>query len=286
MDIKVLGVLVVTEGGTPVTPVAAEPRQVLALLAMLAGRVVPSGLLVEDLWPDRPPHQAKAMLQSYVGELRELIAAALRGRERTGSARSRCDRRAADILADMPGGYQLRGDEVTSDAWEFERAAGAGYRALAVGDLVTAARRLREALGLWRGEPFADLTPGPHLTAQIDRLRQSRDRAFGQWVEAELRLGRHRELAADLPGVQVPCRVRDQLPAALERCADQGEALAAYQRLVQPSASSRVLVTARIPRPGPRPPVRFVPDPYDRPAAVARYGTAAGRGRTVPLGRP
>ncbi|MFF7795738.1 BTAD domain-containing putative transcriptional regulator [Streptomyces sp. NPDC007991] len=284
MDIKVLGALVVTEGATPIAPSAAEPRQVLALLAVLAGRVVPSGLLIEDLWPDRPPHQAKAMLQSYVVELRELTATALRSRERTASERGRCERRAADILADMPGGYQLRGDGTTSDAWEFERAAGAGYRALAAGDLLTGARRLREALGLWRGEPFADIAPGPHLAAQIDRLRQSRDRAFGRWVEAELRLGRYRELAADLPRVQVPDRVRDQLPAALERCMDQWEALAAYQRLTQPPSGSRFVLTARAPGPGQRPLGRAVPDPRVRPAAAARYGTM-GKSRSVALSR-
>ncbi|WP_107400437.1 AfsR/SARP family transcriptional regulator [Streptomyces africanus] len=284
MDIKVLGALVVMEGAMPIAPAAAEPRQVLALLAVFAGRVVPSGLLVEDLWPDRPPHQAKAMLQSYVGELRERTATALRSRERRASERGRCERQAADILADLPGGYQLRGDGATSDAWEFERAAGAGYRALAAGDLLTGARRLREALGLWRGEPFADIAPGPHLAAQIDRLRQSRDRAFGRWVEAELRLGRYRELAADLPCVQVPGRVRDQLPAALERCTDQWEALAAYQRLTQPSSASRFVLTARAPGPGMRPLGRAVPDPRVRPAVVARYGTV-GKSRSVALSR-
>ncbi|MFI9612433.1 BTAD domain-containing putative transcriptional regulator [Streptomyces sp. NPDC052023] len=286
MDIKVLGVLTVTEGETRIAPAAAEPRQVLALLAVLAGRVVPSDLLIGDLWPDRPPHQAKLMLQTYVRQLRELIAIALRDRERSGATRGRLDRQAADILADTPGGYRLDSGGDTSDAWDFERSAGAGYRAMAAGDLATAARRLREALGLWRGEPFADVAAGPHLAAQSARLWLSRERAFGQWIEAELRLGRHRELAADLPLVQVPGRVRDQLPAILNRCADQDQALAAYQQLTQRAPSPHPTASPRVPVPGQRLYGRALPEPRGRVAGSTRYGMAAGKARTAPLSRP
>ncbi|MDQ8707219.1 BTAD domain-containing putative transcriptional regulator [Streptomyces sp. LHD-70] len=243
MDIKVLGVLTVTESGTPVAPVAAEPRQVLALLAMLAGRVVPSGLLIEEVWPGKRPHQAKHMLKSYVGQLREHLAVALRDRGRKAAGRGRGERQAADLLAALPGGYRLDGGQDTCDAWEFERSVGAGYRAMATGDLDTAARRLREALGLWRGEPFADVVPGPHLGAQIERLRQSRERATGQWIEAELRMGRYRELAADLPTLHIPGRLRERLPALLNQCGDPGQALAAYQQLLRQDAAPRVTVT-------------------------------------------
>ena len=263
MDIRVLGELTVTEAGTSVAPVAAEPRQVLALLAALAGRVVPSALLVEELWPGGAPHQAKHRIQSYVGQLRELLAVALRERGRSGS-RGRGQRQAAEVLADLPGGYRLDGGQDTCDAWEFERAVGAGYRAMATGDLDTAARRLREALGLWRGEPFADLVPGPHLAEQADRLRQSRERAAGQWIEAELRMGRYRELAIDLSALHLPARYREQLPLMLNRCADPGQALAAYQRLLRgPGTGPRAAV------PG-RGPVRVEPGP-----AAARAGAVS-----------
>ncbi|MHC0433273.1 AfsR/SARP family transcriptional regulator [Streptomyces sp. O3] len=234
MEIKVLGALTVTEGETSIAPTAAEPRRVLALLGALAGRIVPSGLLVEEAWPDGAPHQAKHMLRSYVSQLRELIAAALCEHGHSdGTGHERGRRRAVEVLADLPGGYRLDGGQDTCDAWEFERAVGAGYRAMATGDLDTAARRLREALGLWRGEPLADVVPGPHLAAQIDRLMQSRDRAAGQWIEAELRSGRYRELAADLPTLQLAAWLRERLPPVLNQCGDPGEALAAYQRLLR-----------------------------------------------------
>lgn len=77
MDIDVLGELAVRENGVSVTPTAPKPRQVLALLALHADRVVPVASLTEELWGQRPPRSARTTLQTYVLQLRELISAAL-----------------------------------------------------------------------------------------------------------------------------------------------------------------------------------------------------------------
>ncbi len=50
MDIDVLGTLGVRLNRVSVTPTAPKPRQVLALLALRAGQVVPVGVLTEELW--------------------------------------------------------------------------------------------------------------------------------------------------------------------------------------------------------------------------------------------
>ncbi|MGQ4386969.1 AfsR/SARP family transcriptional regulator, partial [Streptomyces sp. SAS_270] len=77
MDIGLLGALDVRENGVSVTPSAPKPRQVLALLALHVDQVVPLSVLVEELWGDAPPRSARTTLQTYVLQLRELIAAAL-----------------------------------------------------------------------------------------------------------------------------------------------------------------------------------------------------------------
>lgn len=77
MDIEVLGALAVQENGVSVTPTAPKPRQVLALLALHADQVVPVAALIEELWGTTPPRSARTTLQTYVLQLRELIAVAL-----------------------------------------------------------------------------------------------------------------------------------------------------------------------------------------------------------------
>ena len=74
MDIDVLGALAVRENGISITPTAPKPRQVLALLALHADQVVPVSALIEELWAGAPPRSARTTLQTYVLQLRALIA--------------------------------------------------------------------------------------------------------------------------------------------------------------------------------------------------------------------
>ncbi|MGW0736634.1 AfsR/SARP family transcriptional regulator [Streptomyces sp. NPDC002851] len=232
MDIRFLGPLIVEESGVPITPVAATTGQVLALLAVSANRVVPTDVLIDEVWPDGPPPQAWIELRSHIDALRAQIATALRnrGRPAPGAAAAPAPA-AADVLADLPGGYRLNSGTGTIDAWEFERAAGAGYRAMEREDFDAAARRLRQALTLWRARAFSDVVAGPHLETEIARLGQSRRRAFDQWIEATLRLGRYRELTADLAVLHDPGPFSEHFVIALHRCSDYRQALAVYRQL-------------------------------------------------------
>ncbi|MFC8147961.1 winged helix-turn-helix domain-containing protein, partial [Streptomyces paradoxus] len=104
MDIDVLGALAIRENGVSITPTAPKPRQVLALLALHADQVVPVTALIEELWGANPPRSARTTLQTYVLQLRELIAAAL-ARE-PGEALA-AQRTAKEVLVTSPGGYLL-----------------------------------------------------------------------------------------------------------------------------------------------------------------------------------
>ncbi|WP_282797832.1 AfsR/SARP family transcriptional regulator [Streptomyces sp. CC224B] len=235
MDINVLGALAISEHGVSVTPTAPKPRQVLALLALHADRVVPLSALTEELWATTPPRSARTTLQTYVLQLRELIARALR-QDPPGvpaGPGGRCS--AKDVLVTTPGGYLLAGGQGRHDVKEFEHLAGTGYRAMDAGDFSGAARRLREALALWSGDALADVPAGSQLTVEIRRLNESRLCALDQRIEADLRLGRHRELLAELTVLVNRHRTHENLHAqfmlALHRSGRRGEALEAYQKL-------------------------------------------------------
>ncbi|ALO08529.1 Putative SARP family pathway specific regulatory protein [Streptomyces venezuelae] len=237
MDVRILGGLSVRENGVSITPTAAAPRQLLALLTASADQVVPVTVLTEELWPSGAPRGARAELQSHIAELRRLIAAALICEDNPADNRPGwSDRRTADaVLVSQPGGYRLDTGGGVHDVWQFERAAGAGYRAMEAGDLTRAALRLGEALALWRGEPYAGVAAGPRLRREIERLEASRLSVLDQWIEAQLGLGRHAELVSELSGLVARYRTNEALHAhylvALLRCGHHDEALTAYERL-------------------------------------------------------
>ncbi|MEY2248940.1 BTAD domain-containing putative transcriptional regulator [Streptomyces sp. BF23-18] len=308
MDIDVLGTLAVRLDNVSITPTAPKPRQVLALLALRAGQVVPVGVLAEELWGASPPRSARATLQTYILQLRELICAALDRAAKDAAALDRAAkdaaaldraakdaaamdgaamdgaamdgaamdgaamdgaakeggvldggamdgaaeggggvldggarggsggrRQAKDVLLTVPGGYLLKSGDGVSDVREFERLAGSGYRAMDAEDYPQAARLLRQALGLWSGPALADVHTGPQLRTEAKRLEESRLCALDQRVEADLRLGRHRELLAELTVLinQYPMHesLCGQYMLALYRSGRRGEALDAYQRL-------------------------------------------------------
>ncbi|MFJ7589424.1 BTAD domain-containing putative transcriptional regulator [Streptomyces sp. NPDC097617] len=256
MDIDVLGALAVRENGISITPTAPKPRQVLALLALHADQVVPVSALIEELWAGEPPRSARTTLQTYVLQLRALIAGALErgttgttdptgagtGSTGTGSTGTGAveggagaARTAKDILVTLPGGYLLSSGGGTLDVREFDRLAGTGYRAMDAGDFPGAARLLREALALWSGPAFADVQGGVQLDMETRRLEETRLCALDQRIEADLRLGRHRELLAELTVLVTRYRTHENLHGqfmlALHRSGRRGEALDVYQRL-------------------------------------------------------
>ncbi len=230
MDMDALGALDVRENGVSITPTAPKPRQVLALLALHADQVVPVSVLVEELWGSTPPRSARTTLQTYVLQVRDLIGVAL-----LKDPADRPARTPKDVLVTAPGGYMLASGEGVSDVRQFDRLAGLGYRAMDAGDYPTAAETLRQALDLWTGLPFSGVQAGGQLGMEVKRLEESRLCALDQRIDADLRLGRHRELLAELTVLVSRYRTHENLHAqfmiALYRSGRRGEALELYRRL-------------------------------------------------------
>jgi YVTN family beta-propeller protein len=222
MRYRVLGSLEVEADGGPVTLGGQKERLLLALLLARPNQVVPVEALVEGLWGEHPPPTAAKTLQSHVVRLRRVLEPG-RVRGTTG-----------EVLVTRQPGYLLRVPPGALDAERFEELTTQARGALADSSAQAASSMLREALGLWRGQAFEEFTDSDVVVAEADRLAELRLVAVEDRVEAELRLGRHRELVAELEGLvrEQPLRERlwAQLMVALYRSGRQADALLAYQR--------------------------------------------------------
>ena len=96
-----------------------------------------------------------------------------------------------------------------------------------------AARRLREALDLWRGPPLADLADESFAQAEILRLEEVHLVCVERRIAADLELGRHAELVGELEVLVRDHPLREglcaQLMLALYRSGRQAEALNVYR---------------------------------------------------------
>jgi DNA-binding SARP family transcriptional activator len=199
-----------------------KERLLLALLLTRPNQVVPVEALIRGLWGEAPPPTAAKTLQSHVKRLRRALEP-----ERARGA-------ADEVLVTRQPGYLLRVAPGALDATRFEELTAQGGRALAEGTTPAAESMLREALGLWRGQAFEEFLDSDFGAAESDRLAELRLVALEDRIEADLRLGRHRELVAELEGLvrEHPLRERlwAQLLLALYRAGRQADALLAYQR--------------------------------------------------------
>ncbi len=213
----------VCDAGRPVEIGAAKERALLAELVLHANQIVSRERLIEVVWGDNPPATAAGTLNTYVSHLRSALEP------------GRAPRSQPNLVLTREPGYLLAVDPERVDALRFERLAGEGRRALAAGDATTAAVTLRESLSLWRGGALADFVYEPFAQAEATRLEELRLATLEQRVDADLALGRHHDLVAELRRLvdEHPLRERlwGQLMLALYRSGRQSEALRAYGEL-------------------------------------------------------
>lgn len=216
MNLLILGPLEVRVEGVPVPLGGAKPRAMLAALLLHPNEVVSAGRLTDALWGDQPPPSAAANLKTYASQLRKAVDG--------GPDRSR--------LVTRSPGYLFRVEPGELDLLAFETLAAAGRSALAGGDFEQAARRLGEALSLWRGDVCADIALGPELDVARSRLDEHRMAVTEDCLEARLRHGEFRELVPELRGLVAthPLRERlwEYLMLALCSAGRPADALAAY----------------------------------------------------------
>ena len=213
MQFHILGPLEVVERDVAQPLGGARQRAVLAILILHRGELVSGERLADELWGERLPATAAKTLQGYISRLRKTLG--------------------EDVLRTRGRGYVLALQGGQLDLDQFERLAGEGRDALAAGDAASAAESLRGALSLWRGPPLADFTYEPFAQAEIARLEETRLGSLEDRIEADLGLGRHRQLVAELERLvrEHPLRerLRAQLMISLYRAGRQADALDCYR---------------------------------------------------------
>jgi YVTN family beta-propeller protein len=213
LEFRILGPFEAVEEDRPVALGGPRQRALLAILVLSRGEVVSTDRLVDQIWGEQPPATATKTLQVYVSHLRKALG--------------------AGVLVTRNGGYVLAAQPDQVDAERFDALVADGRTALADGDHGRARDLLGSALGLWRGDPLADLAYETFAPAEVNRLKEGRLAALEERIEADLALARQRALVGELEALvaQYPYqeRLRGQLMLALYRSGRQSHALEVYR---------------------------------------------------------
>ena len=220
LEFCLLGPVVVRRGEIDLPVPRGRQRALLAALLLNAGRVVSVDEIAEALWGPAAPPSAVATIRNYVKRLRRVLGD-------TGQSR---------IVTQAPG-YLIRIDPAELDVARFEALLDDARDAARIHSWQAAAQRAGAALALWRGEPLADVVPEGLALREVPRLAELRLQAAELRVDAELQLGRHAPVIAELERLAAAHPLREHLHALLMRALHsvgrQAEALAAYQHARQ-----------------------------------------------------
>jgi len=228
LHFELLGPLVVRHGGIDVAPSAPKLRLILATMLFNANKPVGATALIRELWGEDVPRTAHSTLQTYIFKLRRLFRAVL------GIS---VDRIAREVLLTCSGGYILRVNPQNLDITEFDQLVTSGTAAMRAGDYETAAEKLWRSLALWRAKVVHQGQWGTHLRAQVARLEERRFYAHTTRIDADLCLGRHREMISELASLVVEHPLHESahvmLMIALHRSGRASAALEVYMRFRQ-----------------------------------------------------
>jgi DNA-binding SARP family transcriptional activator len=265
MQFRMLGPLEVQVDGSWSGINAAKWRTVLAVLLLQPGQVVSTERLITEVWPEETPARATNLISVYVHRLRRLIG------DPDGK-----------VLTTRAPGYQLLIDPEDTDAGRFAQLAAEGRQALQASQFEQASAVLDTALGLWQGtRALPDVPPSALVSAEADRLEESRIEAVQLHIQADLGCGRHAQVVGQLHRLLADYPLREELWAllmrALYRSGRQAEALEAYAQAreviaeelgVDPSAELQQLYQRMLQADSGTPPASRTPVPADSPFAA------------------
>ncbi|MGW1027434.1 BTAD domain-containing putative transcriptional regulator [Streptomyces sp. NPDC002577] len=226
---SVLGPVRAWRGGEPLPTGSPQQRALLAALLLRDGRTATAPELIDALWGDEPPSQALAAVRTYASRLRKILD--------------------PGVLLSESGGYAIRTGGQALDLSLAEELSADAEKARNAGDLCRARALINKALGLWDGEPLANV-PGPYAETQRTRLEEWRLQLVESRLDMDLEQGCHAEAVSELTALTAAHplreRLRELLMLALYRSGRQAEALAVY-------ADTRRLLADELgvdPRPG------------------------------------
>ncbi|MCD4532830.1 AAA family ATPase [Nocardioides sp. cx-169] len=240
VELGILGPTLAIVDGAPASLSARRLRSLLAALVLWRGQATRAERLIDVLWQGAPSPGAANTLQGYVASLRRTLEP------------QRRPRAAPSILLHEPGGYRLDLGADQIDAERFESAVDAGRSFLqrfpdptrphltaagsAAGSAAEALQAdLAEAMGLWRGEAYADLEDFTPAATERRRLETLLVDVRTADVVVDLTLGRSARAASVLEELITLHPLREQLwgmwAVALVRNDRQAHALEVLGRL-------------------------------------------------------
>ncbi|HJC60313.1 MAG TPA: winged helix-turn-helix domain-containing protein [Candidatus Dietzia intestinigallinarum] len=199
MLIEVLGpVRLSTDEGVPVKVAERKLRLLLAALVAAEGEPVSADVLIDRLWDQSPPANPRDVLRAKLSHLRKVLDAAESG--------------ARELLERTPAGYRLAVEADAVDAARFKAAVGRARRSATSTQTV---ETLREALALWRGEPYGDVGDEVWLAPEVADMTQVRGDALELLVETLVEVGEPRQAIDHASGAVHSYPTRERLVAAL-----------------------------------------------------------------------
>lgn len=224
MRVNLLGSFeVITDDGRVVPVKGSKAGQVFALLLIRCNEVVSVDTLAEELWGERLPRSAMPTLQTYIYHLRRWLQ------------RESITVCPGEFLITRSLGYQVRLTEEQVDAKRFERLVNQAGQHLDQGRPEATLECVQQALSLWRGPAFANVSTGTVLSAHAVHLSELRLRAMQIRIEAERCRGRYRECIPELKMLVMDHPLNETfhiyLIEALSKSGRRAEALQAFQHL-------------------------------------------------------
>jgi DNA-binding SARP family transcriptional activator len=219
--LAILGSLAVWRG-IQVDPGPPSQRAVLGVLALAPGVLVRREAIIDAIWGEDIPATAVNLVQKYVSRLRAVLDPARPPRDPGG------------LLVSVNTSYRLQATGDQLDVLAFEQLVGDARAACYRGDRPDACEIYERALGLWRGEPLADLDilrDHPAVTG----LCRRRAEVITEYAQAACAAGMYDRVLAHLHDLVAREPLNENahalLMTALAGTGQQADALAVFEEL-------------------------------------------------------
>lgn len=222
MQVRDLGPLTVELDGLPVAIGSGRLAAVLSPLANRVGEVLPPATLIDAVWGEDPPVRAGQLLESLIWRLRKELEP------------GRAARTEPIVLRREPAGYRLDLSPADVDSARLRLAIPRLRAAAAAGRAVEVVEDATSVLGLWRGQPYAQVPDTGWLAAAREQLVAAHLDVAELRVQALLDLGRPEEAVGALDPLLADHPFHERLwvlrMTGLYRSGRPADALAAFGR--------------------------------------------------------
>lgn len=172
-------------GSVKITGTAQQT--LLVALLVSEGKVVPTEILIDELWGTTPPGKVDNALQAQVSRLRKQLDKV----DDSGGFSARLAKKASGYSFDMNG--------VEVDVMTLLQGVGAIHSQLGPDiEVVRMVKELRELLAMWHEPIFGGLEGGPICRQAAEKFREGKGMALTLLYQMELRAGGHARVIPEL----------------------------------------------------------------------------------------